>query len=48
MDQAKMGRRFVSSKRHTVEVDFDPYVRALNKERALSRERAAGSKLSVA
>jgi hypothetical protein len=48
MDQARMGRRFVSSKRHTVEVDFDPYVRALNKERALSRERAAGSKLSVA
>lgn len=39
-DQATMGRRFVKSKRHTVEVDFDPYMRALQTERSRSRERA--------
>ncbi|MCB0862028.1 MAG: NAD(P)/FAD-dependent oxidoreductase, partial [Solirubrobacterales bacterium] len=39
-DRAKMARRFVSSKRHTVEVDFEPYVRKLSKERVRARERA--------
>lgn len=39
-DHSKMGRRFVKSKRHTVEVDFDPYLRTLQKERSLSRARA--------
>jgi urease accessory protein UreF len=47
-DQAKMGRRFVKSKRHTVEVDFDPYLRSLKKERAASRERVAAGSLAAA
>ncbi len=46
LEQAKMGRRFVNSKRHTVEVDFDPYLRALARERSRSRERA-GLKVGV-
>ncbi len=28
-----LGKRFVSSKRHTIEVDFHPYLRAIRKER---------------
>lgn len=40
LEQTKMGRRFINSKRHTVEVDFDPYMRTLRKEKARSRERA--------
>lgn len=40
LEQARMGRRFVKSKRHTVEVDFEVYLRALKKEQARSRERA--------
>lgn len=40
LEQAKMGRRFVKSKRHTVEVDFDDYRRTLTKERTRSKERA--------
>ena len=39
-DQARMGRRFVKSKRHTVEVDFEPYMRAIAKERSRSRDRS--------
>ena len=46
-NHAKMGRRFVNSKRHTVEVDFEPYVRTMTKERKLSRERASGSQVKV-
>lgn len=40
LDHAKMGRRFVKSKRHTIEVDFEDYRRVLARERARSRERA--------
>jgi len=47
LDQAKMGRRFINSKRHTVEVDFDPYMRALAKERARGRERSGRVTTSV-
>ena len=43
----KMGRRFINSKRHTVEVDFDPYMRALAKERARGRERSGRVTTSV-
>lgn len=39
LDHARMGRRFVKSKRHTIEVDFDDYVRTLTREREVSRER---------
>ena len=30
---AKMAKRFVASPRHTIEVDFHPYLRAIAKER---------------
>lgn len=43
LEQAKMGRRFVNSKRHTVEVDFDPYMRELQKARSESRARAGSA-----
>jgi hypothetical protein len=44
-----MARRFVASKRHTMEVDFDAYVHALAKERraGAERARAAGYPLPV-
>jgi thioredoxin reductase len=47
LEQAKMDRRFIKSKRHTVEVDFDPYMRALRKERKLSRQRAGAGATSA-
>jgi dimethylaniline monooxygenase (N-oxide forming) len=39
-DQAAMRRRYVASKRHTIQVDFDDYLHALAKERRAGRERA--------
>jgi dimethylaniline monooxygenase (N-oxide forming) len=39
-DQAAMRKRYVSSKRHTIQVDFDDYMYALAKERAAGAERA--------
>ncbi|MGZ5333056.1 MAG: flavin-containing monooxygenase [Solirubrobacterales bacterium] len=36
-EQAKMRKRYVASKRHTVEVDFHPYMRTIKKERRRSR-----------
>jgi hypothetical protein len=41
VDHEAMKRRFYSSSRHTMEVDFDGYLDALAKERAAGRERAA-------
>ncbi|HET8814754.1 MAG TPA: NAD(P)-binding domain-containing protein [Solirubrobacterales bacterium] len=32
-EEKKMGKRFVASKRHTVEVDFHPYLREIRRER---------------
>jgi dimethylaniline monooxygenase (N-oxide forming) len=40
IDQAKMKRRYVNSKRHTIQVDFEDYLRTLSAERERSRERA--------
>ena len=40
IDQAKMKRRYVNSKRHTIQVDFEDYLRTVSAERAGSRERA--------
>ena len=48
LEQAKMARRFVSSKRHTVQVDFDPYLRGLQKERSRSRERVGSRSRTLA
>jgi hypothetical protein len=39
-DQAAMRRRYVASKRHTIQVDFDDYLYALEKERRAGAERA--------
>jgi dimethylaniline monooxygenase (N-oxide forming) len=49
-DQEAMRKRYVSSKRHTIQVDFDDYLFALAKERraGAERARAAGFALPVA
>jgi dimethylaniline monooxygenase (N-oxide forming) len=36
-EQGRMAKRYVSSKRHTVEVDFHPYMRTIEKERKRAR-----------
>jgi dimethylaniline monooxygenase (N-oxide forming) len=40
VEEAKMRKRFVASKRHTVEVDFYPYLREIRRERKLAGQRA--------
>ncbi len=35
-----MRKRFVASKRHTVEVDFYPYLREIQRERKLAAQQA--------
>ncbi len=49
-DQAAMRKRYVSSKRHTIQVDFDDYLLDLARERraGAARARAAGFALPVA
>ena len=39
-DAAAMRKRYVASKRHTIQVDFDDYLHALGKERRAGAERA--------
>jgi len=39
-DQAAMRERYVASKRHTIQVDFDDYLHALAKERSAGAARA--------
>jgi dimethylaniline monooxygenase (N-oxide forming) len=39
-EEAKMRKRFVASKRHTVEVDFYSYLREIRRERKLAGQRA--------
>jgi cation diffusion facilitator CzcD-associated flavoprotein CzcO len=39
-DMAAMRKRYVASKRHTIQVDFDDYLYALGKERHAGAERA--------
>jgi cation diffusion facilitator CzcD-associated flavoprotein CzcO len=48
-DQAALRKRYVASKRHTIQVDFDEYLYALEKERRAGAERArrAGFALPV-
>jgi dimethylaniline monooxygenase (N-oxide forming) len=48
-DQKEMHARYVASKRHTIQVDFDDYLLALDKERAAGarRARAGGNALPV-
>jgi dimethylaniline monooxygenase (N-oxide forming) len=40
-EQSAMKKRYVTSKRHTIQVDFDPYLRTISRER--SRARAASN-----
>jgi cation diffusion facilitator CzcD-associated flavoprotein CzcO len=49
-ERARMRRRYVASKRHTMEVDFDDYLYALRRERRAGarRAQAAGLRLPVA
>jgi dimethylaniline monooxygenase (N-oxide forming) len=39
-EERRMRKRFVASKRHTVEVDFHPYLREIRRERKLAGQRA--------
>ncbi|MBN8865993.1 MAG: NAD(P)-binding domain-containing protein [Solirubrobacterales bacterium] len=43
LEQAKMKRRYVKSKRHTIQVDFEDYLRLLSKERSRSRALAGSA-----
>jgi dimethylaniline monooxygenase (N-oxide forming) len=49
-DQQAMQKRYVASKRHTIQVDFEDYLRDLEKERSAGAERARarGGALPVA
>ena len=40
-ERARMFKRYVRSKRHTMQVDYDDYLAALDKERRAGAERAA-------
>ena len=42
-ERARMFKRYVASKRHTMQVDFDDYLVALEKERAAGAARASAS-----
>ena len=42
-DRAAMQKRYVASKRHTIQVDFDDYLYALRKEVARGESRAEAS-----
>jgi hypothetical protein len=42
-DQQAMRKRYVASKRHTIQVDFDDYLHALDSERRAGAERARAS-----
>ena len=39
-EERKMGKRYVASKRHTIQVDFQPYLRELKRERKRAAQRA--------
>lgn len=41
--RAALARRYVSSKRHTIQVDFDDYMLALRRERKAGARRATGT-----
>ncbi len=38
--ETKMRRRYVASKRHTIQVDFHPYLREIRRERKRAAQRA--------
>jgi dimethylaniline monooxygenase (N-oxide forming) len=46
-DQAAMRKRYVASKRHTIQVDYDDYLYALERERREGAERARAHGLAL-
>ncbi|GBD45534.1 Baeyer-Villiger monooxygenase [bacterium HR41] len=46
-DQRKMRKRYVASPRHTIQVDFYPYMRAIRRERRRRSRRSAPSPIAV-
>ncbi|HEX4116179.1 MAG TPA: NAD(P)-binding domain-containing protein [Solirubrobacteraceae bacterium] len=46
-DQAAMHKRYIASKRHTIQVDFDDYLYALEAERRAGAERARARGFAV-
>ena len=38
--ERKMRKRYVASKRHTIQVDFHPYLREIRRERKQAAQRA--------
>jgi hypothetical protein len=46
-DQERMRKRYVTSKRHTIQVDFDEYLYKLGRERAAGAERARAAGYAV-
>ena len=42
-EDERMAKRYVASKRHTIQVDFYPYIRTLRRE----RRRGPGSRLAA-
>ena len=38
-----MAKRYVASKRHTIQVDFEPYMRTIKRERRARRARPAAA-----
>lgn len=46
-EQAAMQRRYVASPRHTIQVDFYPYERQLQRERRMGRKQAPRQQLQV-
>ena len=47
-DQAAMRKRYVSSKRHTIQVDFDEYLEAVAAERSAGAQRARAAGFAAA
>jgi hypothetical protein len=44
-EDERMARRYVASKRHTIQVDFEPYMRTIARERRAGRRRAPLARL---
>jgi len=46
-DQAAMRKRYIASKRHTIQVDYDDYLYALARERRAGAQRARAGGLAL-
>ena len=45
-ERRAMARRYVTSKRHTIQVDMPQYLRSLRREHAAGRQRARGAQMA--